>query len=59
MSKFRRISVHTREEGYDKIDGVKFEYNKTPVEITPEGVIFQDMERGEAVVIEGSQDKCI
>lgn len=37
-----RIAANVKEIEYAKIDGVKFELNKTPVEITDEGVIFRD-----------------
>ncbi len=43
-----RIAASMKEIEYAKIDGVKFEFNKTPVEITDEGVIFQDLEYGES-----------
>ena len=48
----RNVTVFSRTESYAAsrveaemamIDGVKFEYNKSPVEITDEGVIFEDV----------------
>ena len=45
------------EFSYATLEGVKFEYNKKPVEITDEGVIFRDLhedENGLLTEIEGS-----
>lgn len=53
-----RIAANSKEIEYAKIDGVKFQINKTPVEITDEGVIFQDVqydENGKAVPVEDSR----
>ncbi len=55
----KKLAANAREIEYAKIDGVKFEYDKIPIEITPEGVIFQDVqndiEKGIQTPIEGSQ----
>lgn len=37
------IAILLARYGYAKLEGVQFEYNKTPVEITDEGVIFKDI----------------
>ncbi|QOX61950.1 NAD(P)-dependent oxidoreductase [Anoxybacterium hadale] len=53
-----KAAASKRELEYAQIDGVKFEYNKAPVEFTDEGVILQDIERdetGAAVFVEGTQ----
>lgn len=58
-SRSKKLSANVREIEYAKIDGVNFEYDKIPLEITPEGVIFQDVqsdkEKGIQTPIEGSQ----
>ena len=43
---------------YAQLEGVRFEYNKAPVEITDEGVIFKDViedENGHFTDVSGSQ----
>nr|WP_010247634.1 FAD-dependent oxidoreductase [Acetivibrio cellulolyticus] len=58
FARSKRLSASPREIEYAKIDGVHIEFDKTPIEITDQGVIFQDMaydENGKAFKAEGSQ----
>lgn len=55
-----QIAASQREIDYALIDGVKFHYQKAPVEICDDGVIFKDTyldENGKVVMIEGSEKK--
>lgn len=42
-----KVAASEYEYSYAKLEGVRFEYNKRPVEIRDEGVIFQDVKEGE------------
>ena len=51
-------SANARETEYAQIDGVRFEYCKEAVEITDDGVIFQDVrpdENGKLIPVPGSE----
>ena len=53
----KKVVASEHEFSYATLEGVKFEYNKKPVEITDEGVIFRDLhedENGLLTEIEGS-----
>ena len=53
----KKITASEYEYSYAKLEGVAFEYNKKPVEITDEGVIFRDLiedENGGLTEVEGS-----
>ena len=53
----RKVVASEHEFSYATLEGVEFEYNKKPVEITDEGVIFRDLmesEDGTLTEIEGS-----
>ena len=53
----KKVVASEHEFSYATLEGVKFEYNKKPVEITDEGVIFRDLhedENGTLTEIEGS-----
>ena len=53
----KRIAASQYEFSYAQLEGVEFEYNKKPVEIVDEGVIFRDVienEDGSLTEIEGS-----
>ncbi len=39
----KKVAASHHEFSYAQLEGVQFEYNKAPVEITDEGVIFKDM----------------
>lgn len=39
----KKVAASHHEFSYAQLEGVKFEYNKAPVEITDEGVIFKDI----------------
>lgn len=43
----KKVAASHHEYSYAKLEGVDFEYNKAPVEITEEGVIFKDLEEDE------------
>ena len=43
----KAITASEYEFSYAKLEGVEFEYNKKPIEITDEGVIFRDLIEGE------------
>ncbi len=43
----KRIRASKYEYSYAKLEGVHFEFNKKPVEITDEGVIFRDLSEDE------------
>ena len=43
----KKITASDYEYSYAKLEGVEFEFNKKPVEITDEGVIFRDLVEGE------------
>ena len=43
----KQIAASQYEFSYAQLEGVEFEYNKKPVEITDEGVIFRDIEQNE------------
>lgn len=54
----KKVAASQYEFSYAKLEGVEFEYNKKPVEITDDGVIFCDVienEDGTFTEIEGSQ----
>jgi len=54
----KKVAASNYEYSYAKLEGVKFEYNKRPVEIVDEGVIFCDVvenEDGTLSDIEGSE----
>ena len=51
------VRASVREVEYAQIDGVRFEYCKSPVEITPNGPIMRDViidEEGNKTIVEGS-----
>ena len=53
----KKVAASHHEFSYAKLEGVEFEYNKKPVEITDDGVIFRDIiedEEGNFTEIEGS-----
>lgn len=53
----RKVVASEHEFSYARLEGVEFEYNKKPVEITDEGVIFRDVhedENGTFAEVEGS-----
>ena len=53
----RAITASQYEASYSQLEGVTFEYNRKPVEITDEGVIFRDLiegEDGSLTEVEGS-----
>lgn len=53
----KKITASDYEYSYAKLEGVEFEFNKKPVEITDEGVIFRDLvehEDGSLTEVEGS-----
>jgi glutamate synthase (NADPH/NADH) small chain len=39
----KKVAASHHEFSYAQLEGVQFEYNKAPVEITDEGVIFKDV----------------
>ena len=39
----KKVAASQYEFSYAQLEGVEFEYNKAPVEITDEGVIFKDI----------------
>jgi len=43
----RKVAASDYEYRYAKLEGVRFEYNKRPIEITDEGVIFRDITENE------------
>lgn len=43
----RNVAASHHEFSYAQLEGVRFEYNKAPVEITDEGVIFKDVREQE------------
>lgn len=54
------VSASQYEFSYAKLEGVEFEFNKAPVEICDDGVIFQDTvvnDEGKLVTVEGSEKK--
>ena len=58
FARSENVSASQYEFSYAKLEGVRFEFNKSPLEITDEGVIFADTtknEEGRTVVIEGSE----
>ena len=53
----KKITASEYEFSYAKLEGVEFEYNKKPIEITDDGVIFRDLienEDGTLTEVEGS-----
>ena len=53
----KKVVASEHEFSYATLEGVKFEYNKKPIEITDEGVIFRDLvedENGNLTEVEGS-----
>ncbi len=53
----QKVAASDYEFSYAKLEGVNFEYNKKPVEITDDGVIFRDVledEEGNLTDVEGS-----
>ncbi|MBR6697743.1 MAG: NAD(P)-dependent oxidoreductase [Lachnospiraceae bacterium] len=53
----KKVAASDYEFNYAKLEGVNFEYNKKPIEITDEGVIFVDViedEEGNFTEVEGS-----
>ncbi|MBQ4282617.1 MAG: NAD(P)-dependent oxidoreductase, partial [Lachnospira sp.] len=53
----KKVAASEYEFSYAKLEGVNFEYNKKPVEITDDGVIFRDVledEEGNLTDVEGS-----
>lgn len=53
----KKVTASEYEYSYAKLEGVDFEYNKRPIEITDEGVIFRDIlenEDGSFTDIEGT-----
>ena len=58
FARSEQISASQYEVSYAKLEGVRFEFNKTPVEIKDDGVIFMDTkedENGKRVAVEGSE----
>ena len=54
----KKVAASDYEFSYAQLEGVQFEYNKRPLEITDEGVIFIDVEEqedGSITDIEGSE----
>ncbi|MBR3840649.1 MAG: NAD(P)-dependent oxidoreductase [Erysipelotrichales bacterium] len=54
----KKVAASDYEFSYAKLEGVEFEYNKKPVEITDDGVIFKDVledENGNLTEVEGSE----
>lgn len=54
----KKVAASHHEFSYAQLEGVQFEYNKAPVEITDEGVIFKDMtedEDGRLTEVPGSE----
>ena len=54
------VSASQYESSYAKLEGVEFEFNKAPIEICDDGVIFADTrvdEDGKLIVVEGSEKK--
>ncbi len=54
----KKVAASNYEYSYAKLEGVQFEYNKRPIEIVDEGVIFCDVienEDGSFTDIEGSE----
>lgn len=43
----KKVAASHHEFSYAQLEGVQFQYNKAPVEITDEGVIFKDVEEQE------------
>lgn len=43
----KKLAASDYEASYAKLEGVEFFYNKKPVEITDEGVVFRDVEESE------------
>lgn len=43
----KKVAASDYEFSYAKLEGVEFEFNKRPVEITDDGVIFSDVEEAE------------
>lgn len=53
----KQVAASQHEFSYAQLEGVEFEYNKKPIEITDDGVIFRDViedENGNFTEIEGS-----
>lgn len=53
----KKVVASEHEFSYATLEGVKFEYNKKPVEITDEGVIFRDLiedENGNLTEVKGT-----
>ena len=53
----KKVAASNHEFSYAQLEGVHFEYNKKPIEITDDGVIFRDIiedEEGNFTEIEGS-----
>ena len=53
----KKITASDHEFSYAALEGVEFEYNKKPIEITDDGVIFRDLienEDGSLTEVEGS-----
>lgn len=58
FSRDEKVSASVEEAGYAQIDGVKFAYNKAPVRITDEGVVFAETfrdEDGKMLMKEGTE----
>lgn len=54
----KKITASEHEFSYAELEGVKFQYNKKPIEITDDGVIFADVlehEDGSLTPVEGSE----
>ena len=54
----KKVAASDYEFSYAKLEGVEFEYNKKPVEITDDGVILKDVledENGNLTEVEGSE----
>lgn len=52
-----KVMASEHEFSYAQLEGIEFEYNKKPVEITDDGVIFRDLledENGNLTEVEGS-----
>ena len=53
----KKVAASHHEFSYAQLEGVEFEYNKKPIEITDDGVIFRDIiedENGNFTEVEGS-----
>lgn len=52
----KKVAASHHEFSYAQLEGVRFEYNKAPVEITDEGVIFKDIIENEDGIFDDVPD---